>query len=115
MSGRLDDLPGIPRDQDGPVFAEPWEAEAFALTVKLHEAGHFGWDEWASALSDEIARAQQAGDPDIGDTYYSHWLAALERLCAEKGLSSRGDMAGRKEAWRDAYLATPHGQPVALK
>ncbi|WP_416898798.1 MAG: nitrile hydratase accessory protein [Minwuia sp.] len=115
MNGRLDDLPGIPKDADGPVFAEPWEAEAFALTVKLHEAGHFTWDEWASTLSAEITTAQQAGDPDLGDTYYRHWLRALERLCAEKGLSSRDDMADRKAAWRDAYLATPHGQPVELK
>lgn len=108
------DLPGIPKDREGPTFREPWEAEAFALAIKLHEAGHFGWDEWAATLSDEITRAQQAGDPDLGDTYYHHWLAALERLCREKELASADAQSDRKEAWRDAYLATPHGQPVAL-
>lgn len=115
MSIAAADLPGIPKDQDGPTFREPWEAEAFALAIKLHEAGHFGWDEWAATLSEEIKSAQAGGDADLGDAYYSHWLAALERLCREKGLASATDQYGRKEAWREAYLATPHGQPVALK
>jgi len=112
---RPEDLPGIPKDQDGPTFREPWEAEAFALTIRLHEAGRFTWEEWAATLSQEITAAQKAGDADLGDTYYSHWLAALERLCREKGLVSADDQSGRKEAWREAYLATPHGQPVELK
>ena len=107
-------LPGQPRDEAGPVFEEPWEAQAFALALKLHEAGHFTWSEWAEALGAEIKAAQARGDPDLGDTYYQHWLAALERLAAEKGLVPAGDLAARKAAWRQAFLDTPHGQPVAL-
>ncbi len=107
-------LPGQPRDEAGPVFEEPWEAQAFALALKLHEAGHFTWSEWAEALGAEIKAAQARGDPDRGDTYYEHWLAALERLAAEKGLVPAGDLAARKAAWRQAFLDTPHGQPVAL-
>ncbi len=107
-------LPGQPRDEAGPVFEEPWEAQAFALALKLHEAGHFTWSEWAEALGAEIKAAQARGDPDLGDTYYRHWLAALERLAAEKGLVRAGDLAARKAAWKQAFLDTPHGQPVAL-
>ncbi len=103
-----------PRDGDGPVFAEPWEAQAFALTLKLHEAGHFTWSEWATTLGAEIAAARSRGDPDLGDTYYRHWLAALERLAAEKGLVRGGELGARKAAWKRAFLNTPHGQPVTL-
>ena len=81
-------MPGIPRDADGPVFREPWEAQAFAMTLALHERGLFTWPEWAAALAAEIKRAQAAGDPDTGETYYSHWLAALEKLVAEKGVAT---------------------------
>ena len=92
-------LPGQPRDGDGPVFAEPWQAQAFALTLKLHEAGHFTWREWAVALGAEIDAARARGDPDLGDTYYRHWLTALERLAAEKGLAQSGELAAcRTEA-----------------
>ena len=84
-------MPGIPRDADGPVFREPWEAQAFAMALALHERGVFTWPEWAAALAAEIKRAQAAGDPDTGETYYRHWLAALERLVAEKGVTDRGD------------------------
>ncbi len=108
-------LPGQAVDEAGPVFREPWEAQAFALAVELSQAGHFTWDEWASALATEIAAAQAAGDPDLGDTYYRHWLAALERLAAEKGLAAPCDMRARRDAWEAAYRATPHGQPVNLK
>ena len=109
-------LPGQPDDGCGePVFAEPWMAQAFAMTVKLHEKGLFTWPEWAAALSDEIRRAQAAGDPDLGDTYYLHWLAALERLVAEKGASSAAELAERKHAWDEAARATPHGQPIELR
>ena len=84
---RAPDLPALPRDTAGaPVFGAPWEAQAFAMAVRLHEAGHFTWAEWAERLAGEIKRAQAAGDPDRGDTYYHHWLATLERLVAEKGL-----------------------------
>ena len=86
-------MPGIPRDADGPVFREPWEAQAFAMTLALHERGLFTWTEWAAALAAEIKRAQAAGDPDTGETYYSHWLAALEKLVAEKGVTTDGDVA----------------------
>jgi nitrile hydratase accessory protein len=86
---------GLPRDEAGPVFREPWEARAFALAVRLHEAGHFTWGEWADALSAEIRAAAKAGDPDTGDTYYRHWLRALEGLLARKGLLAPGDLEGR--------------------
>lgn len=104
----------IPRDGEGPVFAEPWQAQAFALTVQLHAEGRFTWAEWAEALGQEIRRAQAAGDPDDGSTYYNHWLAALERLATDKGLTDRAALSTRKAAWARAYEATPHGQPVEL-
>jgi nitrile hydratase accessory protein len=109
------ELPGLPRDPQGsPVFREPWEAQAFAMAVRLHEAGHFTWTEWAAALADQIQQAQRAGDPDLGDTYYRHWLAALERLVAAKGLVSADELAGRKAAWAEAARTTPHGAPIEL-
>src|SRR3954471_5122735 len=80
-------LPGLPCDAEGPVFREPWEAQAFAMALALHRRGVFTWPEWAATLADEITRAQLAGDPDTGETYYRHWLAALERLVGEKGLA----------------------------
>ena len=107
-------LPRLPRDEDGPVFAEPWQAQAFALAVKLSEQGHFTWKEWASALADELKVAANRGEPDDGSHYYEHWLAALERLVASKGLSDAAAMLARKEAWVDAYRHTPHGKPVEL-
>jgi nitrile hydratase accessory protein len=108
-------VPGIPCDAEGPVFREPWEAQAFAMAVRLHEAGHFTWTEWAAALSEEIRQAQAAGDPDLGDTYYRHWLAALERLVTAKGLVSTEELARRKDEWADAARATPHGAPIELR
>jgi nitrile hydratase accessory protein len=110
------DLPSLPRDDDGsPVFREPWQAQAFAMAVRLHAAGHFTWPEWAEALAGEIRAAQAAGDPDLGDTYYLHWLAALERLVASKGLISRDELAQCKDAWAEAARTTPHGQPIELR
>jgi nitrile hydratase accessory protein len=114
FSPAIEDLPALPRDEAGPVFNEPWEAHAFALAVRLSESGCFSWSEWAAALSQEIRAAQERGDPDLGHNYYHHWLKALERLCAEKGLASSADMHRRKEQWRRAYLHTPHGQPIEL-
>ena len=111
---RLDSLPPLPRDEEGPVFAEPWQAQAFALAVKLSEQGHFTWTEWAEALADELADATDRGEPDDGTRYYHHWVAALERLVTERGLSDAPALADRKEAWADAYRHTPHGQPVKL-
>jgi nitrile hydratase accessory protein len=95
-------------------FEEPWQAHAFALAVRLAEAGCFTWSEWAAELSRQIQSAQTRGDPDLGDTYYQHWLAALEQLCAKKGMVNPGDLDRRRDAWRQAYLHTPHGHPVTL-
>ena len=103
------------REAKDPVFCEPWEAQAFALANALIDKGVFTADEWANTLGEEIKRAQAAGDPDTGETYYRHWLAALERLCAEKDLALGEEVTHRAEEWRDAYLATPHGSPVELK
>ena len=108
------DLLRMPRDQDGPVFAEPWEAQAFALAVKLSEQGHFTWSEWATALGNELKDAADRGEPDDGTHYYHHWLAALERLATAKGLADQNELAAREEAWTDAYRHTPHGKPVEL-
>jgi len=107
-------LPRLPRDEAGPVFAEPWQAQAFALAVKLSEQGHFTWKEWAAALADEIKSAANRGEPDDGSRYYHHWLAALERLVTAKQLSHPAAMLARKEAWAEAYRRTPHGKPVEL-
>ncbi len=112
---RLAALPRIPRDQDGPVFAEPWQAQAFALAVKLSEAGYFTWKEWATALAAELKAAADRGEPDDGSGYYEYWLAALERLVTAKGLTDAAALAERKEAWADAYRHTPHGKPVELR
>jgi nitrile hydratase accessory protein len=109
------EVPSIPHDADGPVFREPWEAQAFAMALALHERGVFSWSEWAKALSAEIKRAQQAGDPDTGETYYHHWLAALERIVAEKGVTSGDTLHRYRDAWEHACDRTPHGMPIELK
>ena len=111
---KLAALPRLPRDEGALVFAEPWQAQAFALAVKLSEYGHFTWKEWATALADELKVAASRGEPDDGSHYYEHWLAALERLVAAKGLSDPAAMLARKEAWADVYRCTPHGKPVEL-
>jgi nitrile hydratase accessory protein len=107
-------VPGIPRDEEGPVFREPWEAQAFAMTLALHERGLFTWPEWAATLAAEIKRAQAAGDPDTGETYYSHWLAALEKIVADKGVTTTHDLNRTRDAWDHACDRTPHGQPIVL-
>jgi nitrile hydratase accessory protein len=112
---RLASLPSLPRDEGGPVFAEPWQAQAFALAVRLSAQGHFTWKEWAAALADELKSAADRGEPDDGSRYYEHWLTALERLVAAKALSNPNEMLSRKEAWADAYRHTPHGKPVELR
>ena len=109
------EVPGIPCDAEGPVFREPWEAQAFAMTLALHERGAFTWGEWAATLGEEIKRAQAAGDPDTGETYYHHWLNALERLVAEKGLSDRMTLKRYHDAWDHAADRTPHGTPIELR
>jgi nitrile hydratase accessory protein len=105
----------IPRNDEGPVFHEPWEAQAFALALSLQERGVFTWSEWAATLGDEIKKAQAAGDPDTGETYYRHWLATLERIVAEKGLSDAPTLARTRDAWEHACARTPHGAPIELR
>jgi nitrile hydratase accessory protein len=105
----------MPLDGDSPVFREPWEAHAFALAVSLHQRGLFTWPEWAAALTAQIGVAQAAGDADLGDTYYRHWLAALEALVAQKGASSATELARYRNAWDHAADRTPHGQPIELQ
>jgi nitrile hydratase accessory protein len=109
-----DAVASLPRDVEGPVFREPWEAQAFAMAVLLHDAGLFAWTEWAQALHREIDRAQSAGDPDRGDTYYRHWLAALEDMLAQKGVASAAELARLRRAWKHAAERTPHGMPITL-
>jgi len=111
---RLAALPRLPLDPGGPVFAEPWEAQAFALAVGLSEQGYFTWKEWATALAGELRAAASRGEPDDGSRYYHHWLAALERLVAAKGLADPPALLARKQAWAEAYRRTPHGKPVEL-
>ncbi|MBX3605857.1 MAG: nitrile hydratase accessory protein [Piscinibacter sp.] len=108
-------LPGQPIAGDEPVFQAPWEAHAFAMTLTLHQQGLFTWPEWAAALATEITRAQQRGDADLGDTYYHHWLAALETLVAAKGASSAPELARTRDAWERAADRTPHGRPIELQ
>ncbi|WP_233859917.1 nitrile hydratase accessory protein [Paraburkholderia sp. HD33-4] len=108
-------LPALPCDDGGPVFHAPWEARAFAMTLSLHQRGLFTWAEWAECLGQTIRDAQSAGDPDHGDTYYGHWLTALELISARKGLLSAGILEQRRSEWEIAARHTPHGQPIELK
>ena len=110
-----EEVPSVPRDDDGPVFRAPWEAQAFAMALALHERGLFTWPQWAATLGDEIKRAQAAGDPDTGETYYRHWLATLERLVAEKGVTSSETLDRYRNAWDHAADRTPHGKPIELR
>jgi nitrile hydratase accessory protein len=108
-------VPSIPCDAEGPVFREPWEAQAFALTLQLYDRGLFTWPEWAATLGEEIKRAQAAGDPDTGETYYRHWLAALERIVAQKGVTDAPTLKRYHDAWDHAADRTPHGTPIVLR
>jgi nitrile hydratase accessory protein len=108
-------VPSIPRDTEGPVFREPWEAQAFAMALALHARGLFSWPEWAATLADAIKRAQAAGDPDTGETYYRHWLNALERIVAEKGIATGDTLHRYRDAWDRAAERTPHGAPIELR
>lgn len=108
---RIATLPGLPVDANGPVFAEPWQAQAFALTLKLCEAGHFTWAEWVETLSTVL----RAAPSDDGSAYYTHWLAALERLCVARSLTEPRALEARAHDWAEAYRTTPHGQPVELR
>ena len=116
MTMDLATCPGLPLGDDrSPVFAAPWMAQAFAMALQLHQRGLFTWPEWAAALSAQITRAQAAGDADLGDTYYHHWLAALEALVAAKGAGSARELARHRDAWEHAAERTPHGQPIELR
>ena len=108
-------VPGVPRDGEGPIFREPWEAQAFAMTLALYERGLFTWPEWAATLAEEIKKAQAAGDPDTGETYYRHWLNALERMVAKKGVTDPATLKRYHDAWDHACDRTPHGQPIELQ
>jgi nitrile hydratase accessory protein len=110
-----DAVQSIPRNAEGPVFHEPWEAQAFALALHLHERGLFTWNEWAATLGDEIKKAQAAGDPDTGETYYHHWLATLERIAGAKGIADAQTLERTREAWEHACARTPHGIPIELR
>ncbi len=107
-------LPGLPRNDDGPVFDEPWQASAFAVAVSLSRQGHFSWKEWAAALADELRASAARGEPADGSHYYHCWLTTLERLVVTRGLSQSGELLSCKEAWAEAYRRTPHGKPVEL-
>jgi len=111
----VDSFPSIPRDEDGPVFHEPWEAQAFGMTLVLHESGHFTWREWTHRLSAEITAAKARGEEDDGSRYYLYWLTALEKLVAEKRLVPTDELAVRKHEWDEAARSTPHGRPIELR
>ena len=107
-------VPALPRDNDGPVFRAPWEAQAFAMAVALSERGTFTWSEWAERLAAEIAAATEHGEIDDGSRYYHLWLATLEKLVAEKQIVAADELRDRKDAWAAAAAATPHGKPIVL-
>ena len=108
-------LPGLPTAGGEPVFAEPWMAQAFALTLQLHEQGLFSWPEWTDALARQIAAAQDAGDPDLGDTYYRHWLATLETMVTARVAAGAAELRRLQRAWDHAARRTAHGQPIELR
>lgn len=99
---------------DRRVFNAPWEAEAFAMTLALHERGQFSWNEWAEVLATVIAEVRQRGEDDTGEHYYRHWLTALERIVASKGIVDDAQLERRRRQWEEAARRTPHGQPIEL-
>ena len=109
-----DELSGLPRDADGPIFNAPWEAQAFAMTLALHERGEFSWKEWAETLADVIGEVRQRGEEDTGADYYRHWMTALERIAARKGIVTEALLRERRVLWEEAARRTPHGQPIQL-
>ncbi len=111
----LASLPQIPRDEEGPVFRAPWEAQAFGMALALHERGCFAWKEFVRYLADEIAAAKARGGVDDGSRYYEYWLTALEKLVAAKGLVPTHELLVRKDEWDRAARATPHGKPIVLR
>lgn len=113
MAGSYESL-NIPHNDNGPVFDEPWQAEAFALTLKLHEEGLFTWPEWADCFGAEIATRTATTGQEDNESYYQCWLSALEKITTAKNLLSMDQLEARKEKWRQAYLHTPHGKPIKL-
>lgn len=111
----LDVVPGIPCEGEAPVFAEPWQAQAFAMALSLQQRGVFTWSDWAALLGEEIKKARAEGDPDDGSTYYRHWLATLERIVAQKGIASPQLLDRYADAWDHAADRTPHGEAIELK
>lgn len=107
-------LPGLPADSNGPVFGAPWQAQAFALTLALHERSLFTWPEWATLLAERIATAPAQPGEDANDAYYRQWLAALEEMVARIGASNPAELARYHAAWDRAADRTPHGQPIEL-
>jgi len=111
----LDSLPALPRDDAGPVFKAPWEAQAFAMALELHRRGVFTWREWAGTLAAEIAHAKAQHAWDDGSRYYERWLGALEKLVAQKHVVGEADLSRRVDEWDHAAKATPHGKPIVLQ
>jgi nitrile hydratase accessory protein len=98
-----------------PVFSEPWQAQAFAMVLGLHERGLFSWAQWAAALARQISAAQVAGDADLSGTYYQHWLSALEELVVAQGVAAPSELSALQRAWAHAAARTPHGQAIELQ
>jgi len=113
-TSHIDKLSGVASDSEGPVFAQPWEAQLFAMVLELARQGVFSWAEWTKMLGAEIAAVRERGETDSGTTYYRHWLATLGQLLSEKGVVQDSDVQSRMTQWREAYLNTPHGQPIQL-
>lgn len=105
----------LPPELQDPVFKAPWEAQAFAMTLALHERGEFTWKEWAQTLAAVIAEVRERGEPDTGEDYYRHWLTALERITERKGLVTQALLEERRHVWEEAAHRTPHGQPIELE
>ena len=114
ITGLTAELDDFPLQNGEPVFAEPWHAQVFAMVLQMHEKGLFEWSEWSSQLGEEIRCAQEKGDPDLGDTYYTHWLNALEQMMIKKQLASTDELDDLQSRWHAAALATPHGQPISI-
>jgi len=108
-------IPDPAMDEESPRFNEPWQAQVFALAVSLSEAGLFSWQEWTDELSFTILKAQELGDPDLGSTYYQHWLKTLERMLTSKEVLDQTSILQRMKIWEEAYLRIPHGQPIKIK
>jgi len=98
-----------------PAFDEPWQAEALAIADTLVQNGMFTTSAWSDALGAALAQAESSGAADDQGTYYQCVLSALEGLVAEHSEIDQQTMAGKREDWEQAYLSTPHGQPVKLK